>query len=341
MQRPIGIFIAGVILIVSGLLGLLVIGIGLLGILAVPTAHTTLTPALLALVIASQSVFALLDVFLCIVAIGLFRMSSWARYATIILAALGASFFALSAIGMLLVQRMPLPTPNVPAHTLHLVLTVMAVIYFVLSAIALFWIFYFNRSSVRSAFAAAQARRQAQGQIPLQPSLSPASDQPQLPQAPPPPVNPQPVLGLAQIVLWIVAVLFLIGGLSMIALMLLGTSIFVLGWNATGPAAFFIELLFASVLLYAGLGLIRRWRISWYLAVALQLFSIVSVALLLIPGYVQRLIHASEATAARLTPGVPVYPLSDSIMVASSAVGGLFALIILAVLVRTRKSYLS
>lgn len=324
MQRPFGIFIAAVILIVSGLLGLLVVSVGLLGILSSSALHPSIYPHTRAVALASEAVFAALSLFACFVAIALFRMRTWARYASIVMAALGACFFGLSAIMMLLLQNMPSPTPNIPAHTVHIVLLVMASVYFVIAAVSLFWVIYFNREPVRAAFAAAQALRQRQDPNAILP-------------------NPHqlPAVGLAQILVWIIAALFLIGGLSLIVLLLLGTPIFLLGWSASGPAAFFIEILFACLLFYAALGLIRRWRAGWYLAVAVQIFSLLSCLLLLVPGYAQRLLAASESLTMRLTPGLPVNPLPAYLMIDGSALSGLLALAILLLLVRVRKSYLS
>ncbi len=324
MQRPFGIFIAGTVLIVSGLLGLLVFSIGLLSVLPYAPMHTVMSPSMRAAALASEGVFAALSIFACIVAIALFRMRTWARYVSIVMAALGACFFALSAIMMLLMQTMPSLTPNAPAHTVHVLFMVMAAVYFVIAGISLFWVIYFNRQSVRAAFAAARAPRHGQD-----------TDGNVIPTHP----QQHPVFGLAEIVVWVAAVLFLVGGLSMVALLLLGMPIFLLGWNATGSAAFFIEVLLACLLLYAGFGLIRRWRTGWYLAVAMQLYSAVSFLLLLVPGYAQRLLAAGESLTMRLTPGAPINPISASFMIAGSAVGGLLALAILLALVRVRKSY--
>lgn len=330
MQRPIGIFIAGVILLIFGLFGLLLFGIGILSISAIPALHTSMTPFARMTAIATEGVFAGISVFSCVVAVALFRMRSWARYSSIVLAALGAGFCGLSAIMMLLLRNMPLPAPNLSPQTVHSVLMVLAAIYFVLSAIALFWIFYFNRPSIRTAFASAEAQRRqplpGQMQIPPLPSAAPPQ---------------HAAIGFAQLVLWIAAALFLIGAASMAVLMVLGTPIFLLGWTATGPAAFLIEILFICLLLYAGIGLFRRWRTGWYLAVALQGYSLLAVMLLLVPGYAVRMIASSETIAMRFTHGAAVNPASVPFMMASSAVGGLVALGILVALIRRRHSYLS
>lgn len=325
MPRPIGIFIAGIILLVSGLFGLLIFSMGLLGTLSMPSVQT-MAPSTRAVTLAAECLVALISIFSCWVAVGLFRMRAWARYVSIVLAALGTCFCGLSAVMMLLLQHMPLPDANVTPQMQHRVFTFLALIYFVLAGIAVFWVIYFNRASIRAAFAAAAARRQ--GEDAFGGVILPNRQQ-------------HEVVSFAQIVLWIVAVLFLIGGASMIFLMFLATPMFLLGWLATGTAAFLIEIFWTCLLIYAGLGLIFRWRGGWFLAVFLQLYSLLSVVLLLIPGYTARLIAASELLAAHLAPGSAAGPVNASFMVASSAVGGLLALGILVALVHCRQSYLS
>jgi hypothetical protein len=325
MQRPIGTFLAGVILLVSGLLGLLVFSMGIFAVLSTSSVHTTMAPSVRAVACVTEGVFALISLFACWVAIGLFRMRAWARYVSIVLAALGACFFGLSAVMMILLQNLPLPIRNLPPQLLHRVFFILAIVYFIVAASALFWVIYLNREPVRAAFAEAAARRQGQdayGGVLL--------------------LNhyPYAVVGFAQIILWIVAVLFLLASAGMVVLMLLGTPMFVLGWLATGTVAFLMEVLWASLLLYAGLGLLFRWRAGWFLAVALQLYSLLSVLLLLAPGYPERLFAASQRLAARLTPGIGVAPVHAPFLVAGSAVGGLFALGILVALLRCRQSYL-
>lgn len=326
MQRPMGTFIAGVILLVFGLFGLLIFFLGLLGTLAMSSAQTAAVPSARSLSLAAEILFAILSIFCCWVSVGLFRMRAWARYVSIVMAALGACFCGLAAVMMLLLQRMPLPASNIPPEMQHSLFAFLSILYFFLAGIAVFWVIYFNRASVRAAFAAAAVRRE--GEDAFGGVILPNRRQHQ-------------VVSFAQIVLWVVAVLFLIGGASMIFLMVLGTPMFILGWLATGTAAFLIEILWTCLLIYAGLGLIFHWRGGWFLAVFLQGYSLLSVVLLLIPAYTARLIAASQMLASHLAPGAAGEPVSAPFMVASSAVGGLLALGILIALVHCRQSYLS
>lgn len=326
MHRPIGIFVAGVILLISGLLGIFTFSLGVLGTMSIPSAQMPAMPAVRDVEYVAEGIFAVISAFYCWVAIDLFRMRSWARYATIVLAALGACFCGFSAVMMMLLRHMPLPSPSLPPRLLHELFVGLAIFYFVLAAISLFWVIYFNRASVRTAFMQAAAHRK--GEDAYSGVILPNRRQ-------------HEVIGLAQVIVWVVAVLFLLGGASMIVLMLLGMPMFLFGWVATGAAAFLIEILCACLMVYAGIGLIFHWRGGWLLAVILQLYSLLSVILLLVPGYPARLFAASQMLTARLAPGAAVAPANPAFLVASSAVGGLVALGILVALVRCRQSYLS
>jgi hypothetical protein len=326
LKRLIGIFIAGVFLLVSGLLGLLLFSLGLLGTMASSSLQTTMTPTTRAVAYVTEGLFAVVSAFSCWVAIGLFRMRAWARYVSIVLAALGACFFGFSAVMSVLLRDMPLPEQNLRPHLMEQVFLVLAIVYFLLAAVGIFWVIYFNRESIRSAFAAAEAHRQGEDAFGGVILPNPARHR---------------VVGFAQITIWIVAVLLLIGGASMVFLMLLGTPMFLLGWMATGLTALLIEILWACILLCSGLGLLFHWRAGWFLAVGLQLYSILSVGLLLVPGYAARLVGASQILAAHLAPGAAAAPPSAPFLVASSAVGGLVALGILVALIRCRQDYLS
>ena len=326
MKRPIGVFIAGVILLVSGLLGLVLFSLGVLGTMATSSLQTTMTPAARAVVYVTEASFAAFSVFCGWVAIDLFRLRAWARYASIVLAALAACFFGLSAILLTLLRNMPLPEQNLPPHLIEHIFLGLALLYFVIAAIGLFWVVYFNRASIRGAFAAAEAHRQGEDAFGGVILPNPAQHK---------------VVGFSQIVVWVVAVMFVLGGVSMIVLMLLGTPMFLLGWMTTGALAFLMEVLWCCFLFYAGLGLLLRWRAGWFVAVGLQLYSILSVGLLLLPGYATRLVGASQILTARLLPGAHPAPDDGSFLVASSAVGGLVAVGILVALFRCRQDYLS
>lgn len=161
MKKPIGVIIAGIILLACGLFGLLSSGLGILGMAFMPSAQMAAIPTDRIIIFATEFIFAAISVFYCWVAIDLFRMRSWARYATIVLAVLGAFVCGISAVAMTLLQNIAPPVPNLPPELLHRILLGLAVVYFLMAAIAVFWVIYFSLKPTRLAFATAAAQRQS------------------------------------------------------------------------------------------------------------------------------------------------------------------------------------
>jgi hypothetical protein len=330
MCRPVGVIVAGVLLLLFGLCGLLLIALQIATMLLTHTGNTAMVPhGELVLLIFDGFLFAL-SLLSGWTGIALFRMRTWARYVTIVLAALGACFAGLTMMVCLLLRHTALPVPNLTPGQQQQVFAIVAFVYGVMMLIAVFWVVYLNLAPVRRAFAQAAAARHgedAYGHVLLagQHEHAPVS--------------------LSQIVVWITGVLFLLGGCSMVFLAWRELPMFLLGWLASGLGALLIELLWACLLFYAGLGLLLRWRAGWILAVCLQLYSLLSVFLLLLPGYPARMIHAMQAVSSRYS-SLPVSASAFSpetsarFLMAGSALSGAISLLILIALVYCRRNYL-
>jgi hypothetical protein len=330
MRRPAGVIVAGVLLLLFGLCGLLLIGLQIATMLLTHTANAAMVPH-------GELVLLIFDGFLFAVSvlsgwtgIALFRMRTWARYLTLVLAALGVCFTGLTMMACLLLRHTPLPVPNVTPALEQQVFGIAALLYGVMMLIAVFWIVYFNLAGVRLAFAQAAAARHgedAYGHVLLADHHEHAQ------------------VSVAQIVVWITGVLFLLGGFSMIFLAWREFPAFVLGWVVSGLGALLFELLWACLLFYAGLGLLLRWRAGWMLAVFLQLYSLLSVFLLLLPGYPARMMHAMQLISMRYS-SMPAATsafapeTSARFLMAGSALSGVIALLILIALVYCRRRYL-
>jgi uncharacterized membrane protein (DUF2068 family) len=98
-----------------------------------------------------------------ITSVGLFRMRRWARVSALIIGGL-LVFFGLPGFSMMILMAMvslPAPTGVDPAHanTVQMVTRIgfiaIALFYAFISAIGMWWLFYFNRKAVREAFAGA------------------------------------------------------------------------------------------------------------------------------------------------------------------------------------------
>ncbi|ACO31745.1 MULTISPECIES: hypothetical protein [Acidobacterium] len=330
MRRPVGVIVAGILLLLSGLCGLLLIAVQIATMLITHSANAAMVPhGELVLLIFDGFIFAI-SVLSAWTGIALFRMRTWARYVTLVLAALGACFTGLAMMVCLLLLNTAPPVPNLAPATEHQVFLIAALVYGVMMLIAVFWIVYFNLASVRQAFAQAAAARHgedAYGHVLLQGQHEHA------------PVS------IAQIVVWITGVLFFLGGFSMVFLAWRQFPGFVLGWIVSGLGALLFDLLWACLLFYAGLGLLLRWRAGWIVAVFLQLYSLLSVFLLLLPGYPARMIHAMQIISSRYSsmPGgaTAFSPETNArFLMAGSALSGAIALVILIALVYCRRRYL-
>jgi hypothetical protein len=330
MRRPVGVIVAGVLLLLFGLCGLLFIAVQIITMLLTHTANTATVPhGELVLLIIDGFVFAM-SVLSGWTGIALFGMRTWARYVTMVLAVLGACFTGLTMMVCLLLRHDAPPVPNFNPAMEQQFFVMGALIYGILMLLAIYWIVYFNLAGVRQAFAQAAAVRHgedAYGHVLLQGHHEHA------------PVS------IAQIVAWITGVLFLLGGISTVFLAWRQFPVFVLGWVASGLSALLFDLLLASLLFYAGLGLLLRWRTGWMAAVFLQLYSLLSVFLLLVPGYPARMMQAMKVISARyfsMSGGATAFsPETNArFLMAGSALNGAVALLILIALVYCRRHYL-
>lgn len=153
MRRPVGVIVAGILLLLSGLCGLLLIAVQIATMLITHSANAAMVPhGELVLLIFDGFIFAI-SVLSAWTGIALFRMRTWARYVTLVLAALGACFTGLAMMVCLLLLNTAPPVPNLAPATEHQVFLIAALVYGVMMLIAVFWIVYFNLASVRQAFA--------------------------------------------------------------------------------------------------------------------------------------------------------------------------------------------
>jgi hypothetical protein len=320
MRRPAGVVTAGILLLLLGFFGLLMIALQVLGLTLARESQTALFPHGVQLLFAGDAVFAALCLLCGWIAVDLFRMRAWARYATILLGVLIACFSGMAAVIMLLLRNfVPLAATRVSPESMHGILTGVGLFYFAVGLLALWWVIYFNFAAVRTAFAQAAA---------LQPGGESSAET-------------QPVIGLAQIVIWITAVFSILGSAFLVIMSWLGLPMFLLGWVAHGPAALLLELLWACLLLYSGFGLFRRWRGGWLLALGLQLYSLLAVLLLLVPGYAARMLAMSAEMQRRLSVGGFTAAPSAPFLMATSALGGFLSLAIVIALVRRRHFYIA
>jgi hypothetical protein len=205
-------------------------------------------------------------VFCEFVVAGLVQMRNWVRISMVILGGLKVAFWGLMSIAMLgLRNRMPAGSPaTVPINSAFW--DVGALIYASLAMIGLWWVVYFNLRSVRTAFKESRNENQA-------------------------------VRGMEvgrytfwHVVVVVLAWFLLIGGLPMLAMAFVHAPFWFLGITFRGTAAVSVDLLFAGLSFYCGIGLLRRWRMAFRTAVVLQVISFLSACVALLPSATRNLL---------------------------------------------------
>lgn len=151
MRRPAGVIAAAVVLGLIALIGIFAMMAGL-GF-AVFVRNPILPSAFRPFVILFDSLGLCFFLFCAWVVVDLFRMRNWARISAVILGALIFLFSALAGVGILLAQKYAALLPQRPNPVdMTLIFVCIAIFYFVIALIGLWWIVYFNLRYVRAAF---------------------------------------------------------------------------------------------------------------------------------------------------------------------------------------------
>lgn len=269
MRRPAGAIVAAILLGLAALLGIpfTVFGIvfGLMGHVAPELPRTARASMIFG------SIMELCGFVFCgCTAIGLFRLRPWARIAAIVLGGLSCFGCLMAGMGILLLRSTPggLPaTPNPAA--VGMVLTGTAVTCFAVALLGVWWVVYFNLGSTRRAFA---------GQRPS-PESAAVPDAIALAAAVPEPATPG-----SRIVLVVWSWLTLFSVLSLPMVLWMHTPLFFFGAILRGWAGTLTLLAFWAAEIYMALGIMRRWKPAWYLALFFQIYAVGYTATLLAPG---------------------------------------------------------
>jgi hypothetical protein len=166
MKRLPGVIAAAIVLILFSLVHLLFTGLMFVAAYFIPltpsASGATPTPAWLPWMICA--IGALLTGFAAwgiATAVGLFRMKHWARISILIIGGLTAAFALISIVSMLAGMALAIVAPSSagPSQTPHstammpVVFGVLAAVYAIPLALAIWWLVYFNLRRVREAFA--------------------------------------------------------------------------------------------------------------------------------------------------------------------------------------------
>ena len=316
MKRLTGVIVSAVVLVLGSLLQLLMAaGMVISGAIqkSVPPsggglAGTAAPPApswMTAFSYGMGVFFILLGVWGILTSVGLFRMRKWARYSALVI---GGCLVVIGVPAMLMVLVMavvslPAPPTMDPSqvHTFQTMarvgLGIAALVYAVVSAVGIWWLVYFNRKSVREAFAGGI------GQI---------------------------VESHRPFLISVVAVFMMIGGPACLLMALLPLPGAFLGLTLHGWQKVVLYLIYGAVLTAAGVALWQLKEWGRRLALAMQALGLVQFVIYI----VRPSLMTSYSAEVNQTMGVAQNPLSPQFQNTMYAVTfGFSALLLIAIIV--------
>lgn len=318
-RRPVGLVAAAVVLV---LLACFVVlgGMGVLAsvlLLHVPQVDQQLEqfPALKAIEIVNGIVILLMGGLCAWTAADLLRVKKWARISILILGGMIAFFSLVECALFSMMAFHPLMlTPQagqVSPELVKVMFLVMAGMSFLFMLVGVWWLVYFNLRSVCAVFA---------GHVDVAPEERPADA---------PIERAKPEGDAIGVLVSCLAVLYLLGAAGMVVGALLHLPLLLFSHIFDGNAASMMMLFMAAVSIWMGIGMLRRLKAAWAVALVFNAFGLLSELWMLLP-----MSHTPELEQELLVRmvghGFPVEssPLIEP-MILIGAVGGI--LLILAV----------
>lgn len=306
MRRPAGVVVAAVIL---GLMALVATLGTLVSLVASVVMHPPVTvPGFRFIMVVFNLVALGLFGFCGWTVVGLFKMRRWSRVAIVVIGGLDFFFCSVAGVGMLaarkLVPAIPPPPagmaqPGLDLSALPMVFDAIAAFYFFLALIGVWWLVYFNLPSVRAAFSGA-------GLMVTNPDILPPGGAAAFPVA-----TSEATPGW-RIVMIVWACLMLVSVLGLPVVLVMHTPLFLFGAIVGGSKEIAALTLMIAVQVFMGIGLLRKWRAAWYVALLWQIYTVAYTLAFLLPGNWERFIAYEEQASARFSPaGTPAFPVGE------------------------------
>ena len=298
MRRPAGVIIAAVVLGLMTLLGILVTFASLIVSFVM---HPPVNVPGFRVIMVGFNLIGLCFCGYCVwTIVDLFRMRRWARISAVVIGGLLFAFSALAGVGMLAVRHLApmIPSPGPTPVNVEGIFVLMALFYFFVSLIGLWWVVYFCLPSVREAFNGSRL-------MVTNPDILPPGGAAVIPVAAPPTSGWRIV-----IIVW--ACLMLMCSLFLPMTLALRVPMFLFGAILSGGAEVAVLVAMAALWIYMGIGLILKWKPAWYVALFWQIYAFAYTLTFLIPGMWGKFIAYQEQMAARWSP-----PGSQQIMITS------------------------
>ncbi len=275
MKRSIGITLSGAVTLLGSVLCMAVSSVMVVMAVFVPFPATpTQPPMAKSVVYLGAAVVLLAGVWGIATAIGLFRLQRWARFSILIFGGLLVCMSAVSAaVVMLTFQMMP---QTMPAETANLGMVVVLLFYGMLAALGGWWLYLFNKKSIKEQFLRAE---------------------PALPESGMP-------LSIA-----IIGGVLLIGAASCAITALMRWPAMLFSFVLTGWAASALYALLAVAQAAIGVGLLRLNPASRIAALCFFAFGLSnSLLFLLLPGSTARMAYTMDKMSEMMKTPLPQTP---------------------------------
>lgn len=335
MRRPAGVIVAAIVLGLMALMGIFWSLVSLVVSFLVQNPAMPPVPGMRAVMAVTMVLMLCFFLYCGWTVVGLFRMRPWARYSILVIGGLEFSFSLLLCAAMILMRNMPPPMPpGGPPSPIgyHAIFLGMALFYGLLGLIGLWWLVYFNLPSVRAAFTASVSAAETM-MASAQTEAAPIA------------ALPQEATAGWRVVIIAWACLMLVGVLFFPMMLLTHLPLFMLGVIIRGAAATVVLLALVAVQLYMGVGLLKKWRPAWYVAMAWQVYTVAYFLILLMPAVWARFMAYERelmgqwgvgAHAGNVAMVIDPLPFMRIGMVAGLALVAVFTI----ALVRRRQDYL-
>jgi hypothetical protein len=310
---------AGIIAIVGSAFSVFGALLGLVATLIAPLLSArSPTPAFAqTIAVATMIFFLAVAVFGIFTGVGLLRLRNWARISALVWAGISVpmSAFVLLAFAMV---PMP-PPPNTSANVMHLIRGFLLLFYGIPLGLGVWWLILFTRKAIAAQFTALIGEG---GAIPV--------GIPSEPLLPAQRSLPLPIT--------VLACFFLVSSLSIGFVFWTHVPAMLFGFAVRGPAGAGIYALWCLLFAASGIGVLKRTRWSYSLAIGLQIFGLLSGGVtLLSPKYGAIM----QETISSMNVPSGAYPANVAEQIrAYSYIGLLVPIIILALLVYYRSRYL-
>jgi hypothetical protein len=288
MSRPAGVTASAIVAILGSILALV------LAVLIVATPSISIgqpqPPNTAQFAIAGAAMFAAFAGAGIWTSVGLFRLRSWARTSILVFAGFLA---ACLSFGLLITMAMPVPS-GMAAGTEHLFSRVVAVMFGVPLAIAVWWLIQFNTRSTKAAFASS--------------ITEPASSRP--------------------LSITIIAWASILGALSSLFPILARVPVFLFGAIFNGWIAGVIYALFGALSLYIGKGLLDLRERARVLAIGWWGFGFVHLTIVtLVPSLRQRMFELQRTLEQNQPNPIPLdQGMLRNVILAFSVIFGITAI---------------